>query len=63
GIEHPTFLFHLVPTGRNALSSLDAHLCGDDAYFGQIHFDRHSMRLNWRVIGPQKNEEIDYYYS
>lgn len=63
GPDHPVFLFHLAPSGKHSLASVDSHLCGGDTYFGQVHFDRHSLRLNWRVIGPKKNEEIDYYYS
>lgn len=63
GPDHPVFLFHLAPSGKHSLSSVDSHLCEGDTYFGQIHFDQHSLRLNWRVIGPKKNEEIDYYYS
>lgn len=63
GPDHPVFLFHLAPTSKHALSSVDSHLCEGDTYFGQIHFDRFSLRLNWRVIGPKKNEEINYYYS
>jgi len=63
GADHPVFLFHMAPSSSQSLSSVDSHLCGGDTYFGQIHFDQHSLRLNWRVIGPKKNEEIDYYYS
>lgn len=63
GPDRPVFLFHLAPSGKHSLSSIDSHLCGGDAYFGQIHFDQHTLRLNWRVIGPKKNEELDYYYS
>lgn len=63
GPNHPTFLFHLAPTGTQVLSSVDSHLCEGDTYFGQVHFDRYSLRLNWRVIGPKKNEVLDYYYS
>ncbi len=62
GPEHPVFLFHLAPSGRRSLSSVDSHLCGGDVYFGRISFDRHQLHLNWRVIGPRKNEEIDYTY-
>lgn len=62
GPDYPVFLFHLSPTGKHSLSSVDSHLCGEDSYFGQIHFDRYSIRLSWRVIGPKKNEEIDYFY-
>jgi len=63
GPENPVFLFHLAPSGTRSLSSVDSHLCEGDAYFGQVFFDRHGLRLNWRVIGPKKNEEINYYYS
>lgn len=63
GPDQPVFLFHLAPTSKHSLSSVDSHLCEGDTYFGQIHFDRYSLRLNWRVIGPKKNEEINYYYS
>lgn len=63
GPDHPVFLVHLAPTSRHTLSSVDSHLCEEDTYFGQMHFDRHSLRLSWRVIGPKKNEEFDYYYS
>ncbi|HEY2811697.1 MAG TPA: DUF6314 family protein [Rhabdochlamydiaceae bacterium] len=63
GPDHPVFLFHLAPSGKSSLSSIDSHLCEGDTYFGQIHFDNHGLRLSWRVIGPKKNETIDYYYS
>jgi len=63
GLDHPVFLFHLAPSTKHSLSSVDSHFCEGDTYFGQIHFDSHHLRLNWRVIGPKKNEEIDYYYS
>jgi hypothetical protein len=63
GPEHAVFLFYLAPVEKNSLSSVDSHQCAKDAYFGHIHFDRFGLRLNWRVIGPKKNEEIDYIYS
>lgn len=62
GVNSPVYLFHLAPTGNHSLASVDSHLCSNDNYFGQIHFDRHSLRFYWRVIGPKKNEEIKYYY-
>lgn len=62
GPDQPVFLFHLAPTGPHSLASVDSHLCEGDTYLGQIHFDRYSLRLNWRIIGPKKNDELDYYY-
>lgn len=63
GPNNPIFLFHLAPTNPRTLTSVDSHLCEGDTYFGQILCDTHSLRLNWRVIGPKKNDELDYYYS
>lgn len=63
GANSPVFLFHLAPSGSHSLSSVDSHLCSGDSYFGQIHFDQHSLRFYWRIIGPKKNEEINYYYA
>jgi len=63
GLHQPVFLFHLSPSGRHALSSVDSHLCEGDTYFGKIFCDQQCLRLHWRVIGPKKNEEIDYYYT
>lgn len=63
GQERPVELFKLQPTGTQTIASVDAHLCEGDLYFGQMHFDKYSLRLNWRIIGPKKNEEIDYLYT
>jgi hypothetical protein len=62
GLDHPVFLFHLVPTSEYSLSSIHSHLCDDDSYFGQVDFDEQGLRLSWRVIGPKKNETIEYFY-
>lgn len=63
GILRPVFLFHLAPENDHLLSSIDSHLCEGDTYFGKVQFDRHVLRLKWRVIGSKKNEEIDTFYS
>ena len=63
GHEHPVFLFHFAVRDERTLSSIDAHLCEGDSYFGEILCDERVIRLHIRVIGAKKNEEIDYYYS
>jgi len=63
GQDHPVFLFHLIPTNNNLLASVDSHFCEEDVYLATVPWDRHSIRLNWRVIGPKKNEEMEYSYS
>lgn len=63
GLQHPVFLFHLVPTSNRLLTSLDPHICKDDTYFGQLQLNQNSLYLHWRFIGPHKNDEIIYHYS
>lgn len=63
GAQHPVLLFSLVPVDTHVLESLDSHVCNEDVYFGQLRCDKHFVQFNWRVIGPKKNEEIDYLYT
>lgn len=63
GASYPVFLFDLIPSSNCTLSALDPHLCKKDTYFGKIDFDSTAICLNWRVIGPRKNEEMNYYYK
>ena len=62
GPHAPVFLFHLAPVGEHFFASVDAHLCEEDAYLAQVVWDRYEIRLSWRVIGPRKNEEMEYHY-
>ena len=63
GENHPVFLFHLVPTEADLLESSHSHVCGEDAYFGWLHYSELFLQLNFRTIGPKKNEEIRYIYT
>lgn len=63
GANHPVFLFHLTSTQKNKLSSIDAHLCGDDTYLGNISWSANQIIFHWRIIGPRKNDELIYHYS
>jgi hypothetical protein len=63
GINNPVFLFHLIPAGRNCLESAHAHLCGSDTYFGHLELKLTSIELTWRILGPKKNEMVNYIYS
>ncbi len=61
--REPVFLFQLQPTASSKLTSIDSHLCGQDAYFGTIHLDPHFLKLSWRIMGPHKNDQIECLYS
>ncbi len=63
GAAHPVFLFNLTPSGKQTLQSIDAHLCQEDTYFASLYFDDYGIGLKWRVMGPKKNEEMEYHYS
>lgn len=62
GPTHPVFLFHLKPLGPHMLESVDAHLCSQDTYLGNIEWDHKRIEFRWRIIGPNKNTELTYYY-
>lgn len=62
GPKAPVFLFYLTPSTKHSLVSVNPYLCGEDTYCGQLHFDHQGLRLNWRVIGPKKNDEIHCCY-
>ena len=63
GEQNPVFLFHLAQTDEDSLESINSHVCKDDTYLGQVKCSDHSIKLNWRIIGPKKNEEINYIYT
>lgn len=62
GSARPVYLFHLAPSKDGSLESVDSHLCNEDKYSGRVLLEENGFRFCWRVIGPKKNEEIDYYY-
>jgi len=62
GPANPVFLFHLAPSDPNLLASVDSHLCEEDVYLAHVGLDRSQVKLSWRVIGPKKNEEMEYFY-
>jgi hypothetical protein len=62
GAAHPVFLFHLTPTESHTLESVDAHLCGEDTYLGNIVWSPTNINFYWRIIGPHKNNRLTYHY-
>jgi Family of unknown function (DUF6314) len=62
GPAYPVFLFNLAPSD-NSLRSAQCHLCKEDTYSAQMHFANPGFYLHWHVLGPKKNEKIDYTYS
>lgn len=63
GAAKPVFLFHLKPKKKSLLVSIDSHLCGSDAYFGQIQLGPQYLQLSWKIVGPKKNDRIESLYQ
>jgi Family of unknown function (DUF6314) len=62
GVDHPVYLFDLAQTGDREWRSLSPHLCGEDRY-SAVLLVGDSLVLRWEVVGPTKQELIEYDYS
>ena len=61
GIDHPVYLFDLAQTGDGEWRSVSPHLCGEDRY-SAVLLVGNSLTLRWEVVGPTKQEVIEYDY-
>jgi len=63
GKDQPQTVFTLTAIEPHLYKSLKPHECEEDTHFGSILFDTHFVQLNWRRVGPQKNELHTVLYS
>lgn len=63
GENHPRFLFYLAASDNGSLESIAPHMCKQDAYWAKVVLEEDSLQMHWRITGPKKNQEIQYYYS
>lgn len=63
GPDYPVLLFELTPTSPGHFESVHPFLCNQDTYLAHLHHEHHVIRLDWRILGPRKNEEIHYIYT
>ncbi len=63
GPDHPIVLFELTPVSSTRFETVHPYLCRQDTYLAHLYCDRHFIQLNWRILGPSKNEEIHYIYT
>lgn len=64
GADHGVWLFDLVAGDEaDTLVSDDAHLCGDDRYSARLGLTHDGFTLDWRILGPRKDEVIAYRYT
>jgi Family of unknown function (DUF6314) len=63
GKNNPFFLFNMIETENKMLRSSSPRICGNDSYTAEIKVDENSFTLKCLTKGPNKNEEILYFYS
>ena len=61
GVDHPVYLFDLAQTGDREWRSVSPHACGEDRY-SAILLVGDVLALRWAVVGPTKQEVIEYEY-
>ena len=62
GAANPVFLFELTPVGENSFETVHPFLCRHDTYLATLNCTSQAIEFNWRILGPNKNEEIHYVY-
>jgi hypothetical protein len=64
GPNSPVALVEMAPVDSQSLSSIDCHVCGADIYSARLRLiDSAGLQLSWSVIGPRKNDQMEYCYS
>ena len=63
GEKHSVYLFDMAPDTETTWSSVTPHLCRQDEYIAQLELQDGCISLNWKVIGPEKDEAIRYRYQ
>jgi hypothetical protein len=62
GTDQPVYLFALITTGSQNMTSHAPHLCGADRYSARLALCPNGLTLDWQIIGPAKDESLAYHY-
>jgi hypothetical protein len=62
GYDNEVILFDLEPKTDTHWVSSEPHTCGKDLYSAQLWITSSSIKLDWNIIGPKKDEFITYLY-
>ena len=59
-MKQPVYLFDLAFVEAMRMQSIEPHVCDKDLYTAQlVIMDKH-LNIDWSVIGPSKNDTIEY---
>ncbi|MDH4572710.1 hypothetical protein CUR86_09765 [Salinicola acroporae] len=62
GAANAVSLFDLVASDAETLVSAEVHQCAADAYSARLTLVPDGIDLEWRIVGPRKDEHIAYRY-
>ncbi|MFT5447725.1 MAG: hypothetical protein ACI9DC_002902 [Gammaproteobacteria bacterium] len=62
GPDKPVYLFELDPQDDQTWQSTRPHVCGDDVYSVIMNMSADQIELQWMIKGPNKDEDIRYWY-
>ncbi|GAB3675845.1 DUF6314 family protein [Salinisphaera aquimarina] len=62
GRDRPVWLFDLIATGNDCLTSADPHVCNADLYQAKLTLTQAGFTLQWSISGPAKDETLIYHY-
>ena len=62
GADNPVQLIELVATGKRQWNTVAPHICNEDRYTLALAHDDKTVRMVWKIVGPNKNECIRYHY-
>jgi Family of unknown function (DUF6314) len=63
GENNPVVLFYLEAISETKWTSVCPHKCDLDLYSADLTIEEEQIILKWKVKGPGKNEEINYWYK
>lgn len=63
GPEHPVYLFDISPRSEIEWASIEPHRCEKDVYSASLRVLESGIKMYWSIVGPKKNERIEYEYS
>ena len=63
GYNNEVILFELEAVTNTQWASINPHICGKDLYSAELLIGSNYIKLKWRIIGPKKDETIEYFYS
>ena len=63
GENNPVVLFNLEATSETQWTSVCPHKCDLDFYSADLTIEENQIVLKWKVKGPEKDEEINYWYK